>query len=72
MFIRDGMTPKQVRLMNRCKPINSNEFFAAAAPISHGKVSISVYLADCWSESENLVYYKPSIMMVLVQVSTVL
>jgi hypothetical protein len=39
------MTPEQVSLMDTGEPFNSDEFFATAAPISHGKASISIYLA---------------------------
>jgi hypothetical protein len=45
MVVRGGMTPEQVRVMDGGHPFTSNEFFATAASISHGKTSISIYLA---------------------------
>ena len=44
MVIRGGMTPKQVQLMDGGRPFTSDAFFAAAAPISHDRRSIGVYL----------------------------
>jgi hypothetical protein len=46
------MIPKQVHLMDKGKPFTSDEFFAAAAPIFHGKVSVSIYLARLLIEIE--------------------
>ena len=47
---RGGMTPKQGRLLDGGRPFTSDAFFVAAAPISHGKESVGVYLTGLLRE----------------------